>query len=73
MRVKKLMVGNVILASCKQHFIRVHENPVQHPSNNIFIFQDFADQCGITETRDEEIDPEQLVYGVGGDEQKVGQ
>jgi len=30
--------------------------------------KDFADQCGITETREEDIDPEQLVYGVGGDE-----
>ena len=27
----------VILASCKYHFIRLHENMVQHPSNNISI------------------------------------
>ena len=27
----------VILASCEYHFIRVHENMVQHPSNNISI------------------------------------
>ena len=26
--------SNVILASCKYHFIRVHENLVQHPTNN---------------------------------------
>ena len=72
MRQNKQMVCIVILASCKYHFIRLHETPV-NPSNYILSFQDFADQCGITETRDEEIDPEQLVYGVGGDEQEVGQ
>ena len=27
--------GIVILASCDYHFIRVQENLVQHPSNNI--------------------------------------
>ena len=27
--------GIIILASCQHHFIRVHENLVQHPSNNI--------------------------------------
>ena len=26
----------IILASCKHHFIRVHEYLVQHPSNNIY-------------------------------------
>ena len=30
-------VDIVILANCKQHFIRVHKNLVKHPSNNIFI------------------------------------
>jgi len=30
--------------------------------------KEFADQCGISETRDEELDPASLVYGVGGDE-----
>ena len=30
-------VGIVILASCEYHFIRVYENLVQHPSNNISI------------------------------------
>ena len=35
--------GIVILASCDYHFIRVHENLVQHPSNNISnIFIDFS-------------------------------
>ena len=29
--------GIVILASCEYHCIRVHENLVQHPSNNIAI------------------------------------
>ena len=29
--------GIVILASCEHQFIRVHENLVQHPSNNILI------------------------------------
>ncbi len=28
---------NVILSSCEYHFIIVHENLVQHPSNNILI------------------------------------
>ena len=31
------MVGIVILASWKGHFIRVDENMVQHPVNNISI------------------------------------
>ena len=31
------MGGIVILDSCGYHFIRVHENLVQHPSNNISI------------------------------------
>ena len=29
--------GNVILVSCKHQINRVHENLVQHPSNNIWI------------------------------------
>ena len=29
--------GIVILARCEYHFIRVHENLEQHPSNNISI------------------------------------
>ena len=29
------MGGNVFLASCEFHFIKVHENLVQHPSFNI--------------------------------------
>ena len=29
--------GIVILASCKYYFIRIHENMMQHPSNNISI------------------------------------
>ena len=29
--------GIVILAICEYHFIRIHENLVQHPSNNIGI------------------------------------
>ena len=29
--------GIVILASCEHHFIRVHENLVHHPSNNISV------------------------------------
>ncbi len=32
-------VGIVFLASCEYHFIRVHENMIQHPSNNISIQQ----------------------------------
>ena len=31
------MGGIVILASCVHHFIRVHDNLVQHPSNEILI------------------------------------
>ena len=33
--------GTIILASCEHLFIRVHENLVQHPSNNTsnLIFQ----------------------------------
>ena len=32
------MMGRiVILASCEYHFIRVHENVVQHPINNTSI------------------------------------
>ena len=31
------ITGIVILASCEHHFIRVLENLVQHPSNNISI------------------------------------
>ena len=31
------MVGIVILASCKHHFIIVHENLMQRPSNSISI------------------------------------
>ncbi len=31
------MGGYRYLASCEHLFIRVHENLVQHPSNNIFI------------------------------------
>ena len=31
------MEVSVILTSCKYHFIKVHENLVQHPSNNISI------------------------------------
>ena len=30
---KGWMRGIIILASCKHHFIRVHEYLVQHPSN----------------------------------------
>ena len=30
--------GNVILASCELHFIRVRENLVQHPNSNISIW-----------------------------------
>ena len=30
--------GGVILASCKYHFIKVHENLVQHPCYNIQFF-----------------------------------
>ena len=30
--------GIVILSSCEYHFIRVHENLVQHPSNNMSIY-----------------------------------
>ena len=30
-------VGIVILSSCEYYFIRVHENLVQHPSDNISI------------------------------------
>ena len=33
-----LMGWVVILANCKYHFIRVHENLVQHPSTNLPIF-----------------------------------
>ena len=32
--------GFVILASCKHHFFRVHENLVQHPSNNISLVKE---------------------------------
>ena len=35
--VKGVDGGIVILVSCEHHFIRVHENLVQHPSNNISI------------------------------------
>ena len=31
------MGGIVILTSCEDHIIRVHENLVQHPSNNASI------------------------------------
>ena len=31
------MRGIVILASCEYYFIRIHENLVQHPRNNISI------------------------------------
>ena len=32
------LIGDiVILASCKYHLINIHENLVQHPSNNISI------------------------------------
>ena len=36
------MWGIVILASWKYQFIRVHENLVQHPSNNISIVGNIA-------------------------------
>ena len=32
-----MVEGIVLLASCEQNFIRVYENLVQHPSNNISI------------------------------------
>ena len=32
-----LMGGIIILASCEYQFNKVHENLVQHPSNNISI------------------------------------
>ena len=35
--VQRWMVGNVILASCKHHFIIAHENLVQNPSYDISI------------------------------------
>ena len=34
---KRMDKGLVISASCEDHFIRVHENLVQHPSKNISI------------------------------------
>ena len=36
-RVKRWIGGIVILASCEYDFIRVNENHVQYPSNNISI------------------------------------
>ena len=35
------MEGIVILASCKHHFTRVHENLVKDPSNNKKIMKHF--------------------------------
>ena len=47
------MEGIVILASCEYHFIRVHENRVQHPSNNISIIVGvLADDVGAECARD---------------------
>ena len=37
--VKKVEGGIVILARCKFHFIREHENMVQDPCNNISVFK----------------------------------
>ncbi len=39
--IKMVDGGIVILASCEYHFIRVHENLVQHPSNFISNFEGF--------------------------------
>ena len=36
----------VILASCEYHFIRVYENLVQHPSNNISISRTWVTSIG---------------------------
>ena len=47
----KGMEVNVILARCKVHFIREHENVVQHPSNNISIVRTVA---GLREQEDDE-------------------
>ena len=35
-RVKDEM-GCIVIASCQYHFIRMHENLVQHPSNNFVL------------------------------------
>ena len=37
MRQRGWISGIFILACCEHHFIRLHENLVQHPSNNISI------------------------------------
>ena len=42
------MESIVILASCKHHFIRVHENLVQHPSNNISIIISLSQSLTLT-------------------------
>ena len=36
--------GFVILATCEHHFIRAHENLVQHPRNNISIAATMQDK-----------------------------
>ena len=38
----------VILASCEHHFIIVHENLVQHPSNNISITKNVNKKIALT-------------------------
>ena len=35
--VKGVEGGIIFLASCEHHFVRLHENLLQHPSNNISI------------------------------------
>ncbi len=37
MILREWMRGIIVLASCEHHFMRVHENLVQHPSYNISI------------------------------------
>ena len=41
------MYSFIILASCEQHFIRVLENLVQHPSNNISILGSYMQTDGV--------------------------
>ena len=45
--VKRFDKGIVILASCKCHFIRIHENLVQHTNNIISIITTEIDWSGI--------------------------
>ena len=48
--VKGEVVGIVILANCEHHFIRVNENLVQHPNDNVSIRHRQSISFGINKT-----------------------